>query len=192
MTLPEGRTGRLLALGLTLALLGVVWLVLAAPLLGWYAAGAARLAEQRRLATHMATLTASLPALRRRVADAVHGDAAAGQAARAILLPGDSDAVAGAHLQEQMQALAARLGLTPSSIEMLPVTQAGGYRRIALRLSVAADWSVLVRLVQMIAQATPRVLIDDLNLHAAPVAGAPRALPMTATLSVVGFRAGAT
>lgn len=187
MTLPDGRTGRLLACGMALATLGAVWLGVIAPLASWYAAGAQRLAEQRQLAAHMASLVATLPALRRQVTAA----ATTGTATGHLLLSGDSDAVAGARLQENVQALAQGLGVTPSSVEMLPVTPAGAYRRIALRVSLAADWPVLIRLLQRIGRATPRMLIDDLQLHAVPHAAAAHDLPMEAQITILGFRAAA-
>ncbi|MBN9509908.1 MAG: hypothetical protein J0I21_12450 [Alphaproteobacteria bacterium] len=185
MSLPTGWPGRLLALGMTCLLLAAIWLAAVAPLAGWYDDRADALAVQRERTRHMEALAALLPALRRQAA-AVPPDAE-----HVALLEGDSDPVAGARLQERMQAIAAATGLTPSSIEMLPAAQVGAYRRIGLRLSVAADWAVLIRLLQGIQQATPRMLVDDLTLRAEHPAAPTPGQTITAELTVLAFRADA-
>jgi len=188
LALPTGRRGQLLAVGLTLVCVAALWLGLAAPLIAWYGERQDRLHERALLAQHMADLTATLPALQQ----ALRSDAARSPA-QDMLLQGAGDAVAGATLQGLVQDLAASAGATLSSAELLPGQSIGEFRRLGLQVSIgAAPWPVLVRLLQSIAEARPRMLVDDLQLHAAsaarPGGGAPPSLD--ASFTVFAFRAG--
>jgi hypothetical protein len=194
VALPTGRRGQLLAAGLTLICLAALWLGVAAPLVAWYGERQDRLRERAVLAEHMANLAAMLPALRQ----ALHADTAR-LPARDLLLQGTGDSVAGAALQGLVQELVDRAGATLSSAELLPGQAVGGFRRIGLRGSInAVQWPVLVRLLQSIAEARPRMLVDDLQLRAAPAmpqrqdpgeqrSGPP---PLDASFTVFAFRAG--
>ncbi len=185
-TLPTGLTGRLLALGVTLALLVVAWFAVAGPVLAFYGERQADLAQRRVLARRMADVAASLPEWRRRA------EAAAGSAPpAAILLDGNTDAIAAATLQERVQDMATKAGATLSSLETLPVQQAGDYRRVALRVSVLAPWPVLVELMQAVEQASPRMLIDDLQLRASPSLARPGNAPIEESFTVIAYRRGA-
>jgi general secretion pathway protein M len=184
LALPTGRAGRLLALVLAGLALLAVWAVLAQPLLGWYRDRAGRLAERRLLLARMTGLAAELPALR-------HAAQAASGAAQAALVPiaGGSDAIAGASLQEQVQHMAAQAGATVSSIETLPATEAGPYRRIGVRVAASGSWPVLVRLLAAIRQARPSMVADDLNVQSPQLPTSAPVLPLTAGFSVLAFRA---
>jgi type II secretory pathway component PulM len=193
VALPIGRRGQLLAAGLTLICLAALWLGAAAPLLAWYAERQDRLGEREVLAQHMASLAEMLPALQQRL----HADSAR-LPAQELLLQGPSDAVAGAALQDLVQDLAARAGATLSSAEILPGQAVGGFRRVGLQVSIdGAPWPALVRLLQSIARATPRMLVDDLQLRGAPAlpqhqgADATRSGPpaLDAGFTVFAFRA---
>ncbi len=178
---------RALAVGVTLLALALIWFALVSPVLGWYSYRAERLEDRRTLAHRMAILAGTLPELRRQ-AEAGSG----GGPVLSDLLSGDTDAIAGAALQERVQAMAAQAGANLSSVEALPEARAGAYRRIGLRVSLTAPWSVLVRLLELIEQATPRMLTDDLQVHGPRFAlrqeGEP---PLNAELTVFGFRADA-
>ena len=158
--LPTGRRGQALALGITLLALGLLWFGLAMPLLAEYEDRAAILASRRELVGRMARLVDELPALEARLA----APATTG-AVKDILLNGETDAIAGANLQQLIQERAARAGMSLTSLEMLPTTVAGGYRRIGLRISATAPWPVLVPLLASLPQDKPRLLIDDLQIH---------------------------
>lgn len=180
--LPSGRTGRVLALGLTLAVAALAWEAAGHPLVEWYGERAERIEERDTLARRMAALAATLPELRR--------DAARRGAPAPELLEGTTDAVAAATLQERVGDMAVRSGVTPSSLEVLPARQNGPYREIGVRVALTAPWPVLVRLLQAVADASPRLLVDDLQLRAPPVAGGVAEPPLDASLAVLAFRAG--
>ena len=181
--LPTGRPGRLLALGITLLVLGLAWFAAVAPLIDWYRDRSENLARRRTYAQHMADLAAQLPALRQRAASLGNS----GPAASAVLR-GASDAIAGAELQELVQAMASRENVTLTSTETLPVVAAGAYRRIGLRISLSAPYAVVVRLLQAIAEASPRMLVDDVELQGSLLLNRPADAPVDAHLTVLAFR----
>ncbi len=191
--LPTGRPGRLLALGIALLLLVVLWEAIGSPLAGLYRGRAQALAERRMVAVHMAALAAQLPALRRA---ATAGGARPGPVA---LIAGSSDAIAAAALQEQVQQMATGLGATLSSSESLQPSQGtgqergrggtGSYRRVGVRIAVTAPYDVMVRLLAAIEQASPSMLIDDLQLHGSRIQLLQSA-PIEGSLTVLAFRRG--
>ena len=181
-SLPTGLPGRLLALGLTLLLLAAAWFATVQPVIDWYADRAANLDQRVRLARRMTEMTASVPVAANRAADP--------QAP--ATLPGSSDAVAGADLQQRVQEMAAQAGATVTSTETLPAAAAGAYRRIGLHLSVNATWPVLVALLQAVGQASPRMLIDDFQVRGPRLVVRPSEPPLEVSFTLFGFRAGGT
>lgn len=169
-------------------LLGALWFGIAAPLVAWHAARDERLAERRAIGDRMDALAATLPALRRQ-AEAI-GRASTG--ASTGLLTAADDAVAGAALQEQVQRMAAEVDATLASMEVLPPEKAGDYRRIGLRLAISAGrWSALVRLLQEMAEASPRMLIDDLQVHELQTQDRSLGTRVDASFDVLAFRSAA-
>ena len=181
--LPTGERGRILALGLLVLAIVVLWIGLVSPLLGWYGARAQRLADARSRYARETALIATLPQLR----------AAAAQAARTptrSLLEGDSDATAGAALQEQVQGMATTAGVSLTSIETLPAEQLGQYRRIGVRVEANAPLPVVVKLLNLVETAEPRMKVDDMRLTATPVLAKNASLPLDSAFTVYGFRVG--
>jgi general secretion pathway protein M len=182
--LPGGRRGRLLALAVTATGVLTLWFAIADPLLDFHTRQGEELTRQAAKLRAMTRLAAQLPDLARQQ------EAAARSAPPASLtLAGDSDAVAAAALQNKVQELAA--GTTLASTEILAAAPVGAYRRIGLKLSLEGSWPALAAMLKAIAQASPPILVDDLQIHASPPqAGAPAGQTLRATLAVYGFRAG--
>ncbi len=183
--LPTGRRGQALAIGLLLVVAASVWVGGAAPVLQWYAGRGEHLAEQQALAARMQSIAATAPALQARLAQA---DAAA-PAPRAVL-DGGTDAIAGAGLQSAVQDMAIAAGATVSSAELLPAEPVGAYRRINLHVSAAGTWPVLVKLFAAVAEAAPRMLLNDVALRETLVLGRGTAQKLEATFTVIAFSAG--
>ena len=181
-TLPTGPRGRAVALALAGIAAALVWLGAAAPLLDWHRARAGRLMQRQTLAAHMEAVADTLPQLRRRAASVAAGPAVG------ALLEGPTDAVAAASLQGQLERLAGQAGVTLSSTELLPVEAAQDYRRVRLRLTVSGGWPAFVKLLQEIDQATPRMLVDDLQLQPVVSVSSAPGQALGATLTVVAFR----
>jgi general secretion pathway protein M len=182
--LPEGVRGRLLALALTVTALAVVWAGCLQPLIDWHASRAESLEQRRLLLQRMTALVATLPELQQQ-SSGEHAPAAA-------LLEGQSDAIAGAALQSQVQRMAASAGAELNSMEMLPGEPRSAYRRIGLRVTTAAQWPVLIELLRAIEQASPRMLVDDLQLRAPPIDMRTSNQPISAAFTVLAFRSSAT
>ena len=192
-SLPTGRPGRLLALAIALLLLLALWEAIGSPLAALYHGRAETLRERRAVAVHMAALASQLPALRRAAAAGI------GRSGPVALIGGSSDAIAAASLQEQVQQMASGLGATLSSTESLPpasmtaatpgATPGAGYRRVGVRIAVTAPYDVMVRLLAAIEQASPSMLIDDLQLHGSRIQLQPNA-PIDGSLTVLAFRHG--
>ena len=66
----------------------------------------------------------------------------------------------------------------------------GAYRRIAVRATVTAPYPVLAGLLRSIEEASPRLLADDLQVIGNRGVVRDAALPLQASLVVMGFRAG--
>ena len=97
-----------------------------------------------------------------------------------------------AELQQRVQDIAAKSGATLASTEALAAEAAGGYRRIRMRVALTARWPVLVAMLQALAeQASPQMLVDDVQLRSAPVLLDRDDPPLDASFTVLALRAGA-
>jgi multisubunit Na+/H+ antiporter MnhB subunit len=186
-TLISGRRGQALAVALTIAMLGSLWVAVVGPLIGLYAGQTLRLTEERRLAAHMAAVAATVPALLRQAARLE----SSAQAAHAIALAAPSDAVAGAIVQQRMLDLAGTTGITLTSVETLPVQQTGRYRSISLRMTCATSWPRFIALLQALEETRPRLLIDDLDLEVSPGVAFSDGVMIAVSFTVIAFRPGA-
>jgi hypothetical protein len=186
LDLPTGPRGRALALGLTALALLVVWFGIVGPVLGWYSGREEWLEQRSVLARRMADLAASLPQLEHQVA-ALPTTKANPDA----LLPGETDAVAAAALQERVQEMASQAGAPLSSVEMLPATQLGQFRRIGLRVATQAEMANVIHLLQSVGAAKPRMLVDELDLQRHLLLVRPNAPDLDAKFVIYAFRAGA-
>ena len=183
-SLTSGYQGRLLALLLLLLALGVVYLVVAAPLLELYAGRAAVLENRRMLVPRLKAAADELPGLRARAADL---RATAGT--HKVTLEGSSDAIASANLQSHIEELATSAGVTIGSTESLPVEVRGGYRAIGLRYTLSGPYETLVKLLAKLEAATPPLVIENLHIHGVlRRPGTPAASALDAGLDVFGFR----
>jgi hypothetical protein len=176
-----GRRGQGLAVGIGVLGLLLVWFGMIDPALSWYD-DRNRLLEQRRtFLARMRNVAATAPAL---------------QAARngrddtplTIMLPGGSDAVAAADLQERIQKMAAAAGTSLTAVETLPATPDGNWHKVPLRISLNAPWPVLMDLLRAIEQSPTRILVDDVHFHSVTVVARPAVLPIQASMVLYGFR----
>lgn len=185
--LPTGRPGQALAVLLLLLALALVWTAAISPLLDWHAERTETIDGRRTLARRMAQLAATLPELQRRAAQT---SATPGTQSAVPVLEGATDAVAGATLQQRVQAMAAQAGAPLSSAEILPAEPVGAYRRVALRIAVRAPWPVLVQFLQAIAEAQPGMTVEDLQLHGTRGFIRDAAAALDATWTILAFRPG--
>ncbi len=183
-TLPTGRQGQMLALGITMIFLAIAWFAVAAPAIGLYQDRADKLHQREALVAHMEALAATLPALRQQ-ASSREDDAPPA----IITIEGGSDAVAAATLQNAVQEMATSAGASLSSIEIAPADTVGAYRRVGIKLSLNAPWPVLVALLKSIEESSPPMLVDDLEIHASPIPKPDAKQQLDTAFTVYGFRA---
>jgi general secretion pathway protein M len=172
-----------MALGVTAIVAAAAWLAVAQPLLDAYADRAGEVRRRGALAARMADLAASLPQLQRE-SEAMSVDTTPASAT----LEGATDALAGAALQGLVEGMANSAGGHLTSTEALPAEQVGAYRRVALRVTLDGNWGVLVRTLQAVERAVPRMFIDDLQIHAQPAAEKLHEPPLDISFTVLAFR----
>ncbi|MFL5288551.1 MAG: type II secretion system protein GspM [Rhodopila sp.] len=181
-----GRPGQALAVGCGLLGLGLIWLGAVAPLWSWYADRQALLEQRQAMLVRIQGLAASLPALRA-VSTNRH---AAGAEVESGMLPGTTDAVAAAALQEAVQKMATTAGASLTAVETLPSTmEAERWRKISLRISLNAQWPVLVGLMRAVERSPSRIFIADVHFHSPTVVVRATNLPIQASMVLYGFRA---
>jgi len=183
VALPTGQRGQILAGALALVAIVVVWLGVVAPILDFYGTRDDQVDALRARAAREAALVDALPRLTK------EAELAAGTPTRAVLA-GNTDAIAGATLQEQVQSMASGANAQLTSIETLPGEQVGNYRRIGVRVELSAQLAVVVHLLAAIEEAQPSMLLDDIRLTATPVGPQNAQLPLDAAFTVYAFRVG--
>jgi general secretion pathway protein M len=183
--LPDGRLGRLLACGLTLAVPAVLALGVVAPVIDLHADRAEAIRRQGALVERMEVLAARLPTLREQAAAVDHR-----AAANSSLLAGDTDATASASLQDNLQSMFRQAAVTLNTVETLPGEDNGHYRRIRLRISITASWPALAEVLKLVSAGSPALYIDELQVQPAlhKISSAPGSFDVT--LAIFGFRAG--
>ena len=159
--LPVGQRGRILALGIAVALVLAVWLGIVSPLSALYEQRAETLAQRQIVARHMEQLAATRPALEARAA------ALGGPEPATSALSG-SIPVATAALQGLVQDIANGVGASLTSVESLPGETTSGYRRVGVKLALSASWPVLVHFLQALEQSGTPMVVDDLQFRGNP------------------------
>jgi len=188
-TLPSGGRGQVLALAILAMAVLSVWVLIVSPARDWYDDRAESIERRHAMARRMAALAETLPALRR---DAeLSGGAKDGGPDRLApppLLPGASDALAAASLQQRIEELAGAAGVRISTQEILPARQDGDMRAIAVRLGVTAPFSSLVALLSALTRSDVPLVVDEAQLRALPPTSQDTGQPVNATLAIVSFR----
>jgi general secretion pathway protein M len=171
----------MLAVALLLAVLALIWFGGVSNLLDLYQERADLIAERSALATRLTQRAATLPELRARTASLA-------PQVQPPPLVGASDAEAAAGLQETLQTLATTANLTIGSIEILPASDDGSYRRIEVRLSITSDYPSLIALLNAIATSTTPLVVTGLDLTGPP-RGQPSDTPsIDSVITVAGWR----
>ena len=105
------------------------------------------------------------------------------------MLPGATDALAAAALQESVQKMASAAGASLTAVETLPAaTAAEHWHKVSLRISLNAPWPVLIGLMHAVERAPARIFIGDVHFHSPAVVTHPATLPIQASMVLFGFR----
>jgi general secretion pathway protein M len=179
-----GRRGQVLAVGIGVLALALVWFAVIDPVRSWFDDRDFLLEQRQALLQRMRDVTATLPTLRAALA----GKPDRGDAAATVMLPGANDAVAAAALQERVQKMAATAGASLTAVETLPPLSANKWHRVSLRISLNAPWPVLMDLLHAIEQSPTRILVDDVHFHSPTLVTHPVVMPVQASMVLYGFR----
>lgn len=186
LSLPDGWTGRLLALAILAGLLGSGYLLVAAPLRDLYGARQALLQDRRAMAARMEAASRQVPALRARLAQI---QAVANS--KGFAIDGSDDAIASANLQGQVEKLAGTLGVALASTEALPAEDRGGLRVIRLHIAVSSDYENLLQLFGKLEDSQPPLTIENLQIRTIlRPAGMPGTAKLDAGFDISAFRRG--
>jgi type II secretory pathway component PulM len=179
----SGRPGQALAMGCGVMALLLIWLAAISPVWSWYADRQAMLEQRRALLVRMQRLAASLPAAREASA---HREDGAEEAS--AMLPGTTDALAAAALQEAVQKMATAAGANLTAVETLPAATDDRWHKVSLRISLNAPWPVLVELMHAVERGQSRIFVGDVRFHSPVVVTHPASLPIQASMVLYGFR----
>jgi general secretion pathway protein M len=180
----SGWRGRALAAAIAILVLTLAWFGAVDPVCSWFNDRNLLLERRQALLHRMQEVAATLPALHAEAANKPGRD----DTARTTMLPGASDALAAADLQERVQQMASSAGVSLTAVETLPATTAGEWHRVSLRISLSAPWPVLMGLLRAIEKSPTRILIDDVHFHSATAATHPTLVPIQASAVLYGFR----
>jgi general secretion pathway protein M len=151
---------RLVAVMLLLTVLAAVYLHIVEPTIAAYVAVEDRLVESRSLIEHFDRLAVRGPVYASRLAELENEERAKG-----YYLAGDTDALAAASLQDRLgQVIDTNAGVL-RSLQPLSGTDESGFRRIAVRVSIAATTENLVRTLRDIEGGLPILFIDNLEIR---------------------------
>jgi len=185
MSLPEGRSGRLTALGILAVLVVTAYLAIISPVVAFYADTAATLDERREQLRRYRNAVNDLPRLRetaKRQSDAA--------TAANMLLMGASDAVAAAELQSSLKDIVEGEGATIMSAAILPAEAEGAFRRVGVRVAFSGDMQTLTTVLLQVEEARPTLFAGDFDIHQSSTEEGSEDNPMLAvSLDVFGYRA---
>jgi hypothetical protein len=179
--LPSGRWGQTLALGLTLVAATMLWAGIVAPLRDAFDDRSERLRGDQAMIGRMEALMQTLPALRDQAGSAA--------APSGMTLPGDTDPIAAAALQQSLDALADSHGVRIASEEILPAQTAGSFRTIGVHVTANAPYASVVALLGALAKADTPMIVAELALRGTgPARGQGDTRLVNASFTVTSYR----
>lgn len=150
---------RTAAVSILFVLLGAVYLFVVGPLVDAYRSAdeaieltGDQLAHYKNISKNYPALKAQLEKLSRR------------QAASGVYLAGDTDALAAAGLQEDVSATIEKNGGKLRSIQILPVTNDGDFKRVSVRVQLTATLGAFTQILYTLEAGKPVVFVDNLDV----------------------------
>jgi general secretion pathway protein M len=179
----KGRRGQALAAGIALLILALCWYTTVAPVWSWFDDRGILLIQHQALLQRMQDVAATLPRLREVSAKSQDRR----DSGTAVMLPGSTDALAAAGLQERVQRMATTVGASLATVETMPAATVGDWHKVSLRISLNAPWPVLIDLLRSIENSL--IQVDDIHFHSAVLITRSTVLPIQASMVLYGFRA---
>ena len=150
---------RLAALALSAGIVFAAYIFVAAPIVADYAETDAAVIQTAELLDRYRRVAAARPALQERL-NALN----ARQSEIGTYLSGGTDALAGAELQELVNATVAQSGAGLRSVQILPVKADGGFQRIGVRVQLTATISQVLRVLHGLEAGSTLLFVDSLEV----------------------------
>ena len=151
---------RAAALALLLAVLGLVYIYLAGPLIEAYRTTDE---ERERLAKlHAATRPSRRPGKAYEQQLEVLSQR---QAGRGVYLTGETDSLAAAELQDRVREVIRQQGAKLRSIQILPVKADGGFQKVTVRVQFSATLSKVHSILYDLEAEKPFAFVDNLDIR---------------------------
>ena len=155
----SGWVSRVAALALSAGVAFALYLFVVAPIVAGYAETGAAVAQAAELLDRYRRVAAARPALQERL-DALK----ARQSEIGTYLSGETDALAGAELQELVNTTVAKGGGGLRSVQILPVKADGGFRRIGVRVQMTATIAQVLRVLHGLEAGSTLLFVDNLEV----------------------------
>ncbi len=154
-----GWVSRLAALALSAGVAFALYVFVAAPIVAGYAETDAAVAQAAELLDRYRRVAAARPVLQDRL-DALKSR----QSEIGTYLSGETDALAGAELQELVNATVAKGGGGLRSVQILPVKADGDFRRIGVRVQMTATIAQVLRVLHGLEAGSTLLFVDNLEV----------------------------
>ena len=150
---------RFAALGL---LFFVVWFfygLVLAPIFGAYGEVDDNIESTKSQLARLESISQSYPALKAQLDELARRTAKSG-----VYLAGNTDALAAAGLQEDVSVQIGRAGGTLRSVQILPATSDGDFKKVSVRVQLTATLVQFTKLLYSLEAARPFVFVDNLDI----------------------------
>ncbi len=150
---------RAAALALLFVVVWAVYGMVLSPVLTAYRETGEEIEQTSELLERYQRISTNHPALKGQLEELVRQTAKSG-----IYLPGNTDSLAAAELQEGVSATIERNRGTLRSIQILPVADDGDFRKVTVRVQLTATLGAFTRILYSLEAAKPFVFIDNLDI----------------------------
>lgn len=152
-------TGRAAAIGLLLFVLLAIYGLFIGPLVNAYRETDESLVSTGEQLARYTRIGEAYPALKSQL-----DRLAARQSRSGVYLVGDTDALAAAGLQADVSATIEQNGGKLRSVQILPVSSDGDFKRVSVRVQLTATLPSLARILHALEARRPVVFIDNLDI----------------------------
>lgn len=150
---------RLAAIGILFAVLMAIYSVLVLPLAAAYGQINGAIAQSTDLLARYQRVTAQYPDLKG-LLKRVNAD----HTASGVYLPGDTDALAAARLQEIVNSKVETNGAQVRSVQILPTREDGDFRRVGVRIQLTATIAAVARILYAFEAGDTFLFVDNLEI----------------------------
>jgi len=150
---------RFAALGLLFLAIWLVYSLALAPIVGAYREVDEDIESTKSQLARLESISQSYPALKAQLDELARRTSKSG-----VYLAGSTDALAAASLQEDVGAQIGRAGGTLRSVQILPATSDGDFKKVTVRVQLTATLAQFTRLLYSLEAARPFVFVDNLDI----------------------------